>query len=215
MQSWQAGPGVINTYSSDTPCGASSGYCREVPDVSALSGSPGYPYYCTAGTAPKECNNGGWVNFFGTSGAAPVWAAVTALTNASCAPTDQPNRLGFINPVLYQLAAVAKGAGAGYFNDITTGNNDFLSANNGDYPATAGYDLATGLGSPLGLPLAGALCHAAPIDVTVTGSATYGGGGVSFTAQPVRRTGRSPAARASISPGPALPTTRLAIRTVV
>ena len=44
MPSWQAGPGVINSYSSATPCGAAGGYCREVPDVSALAGSPGYPY---------------------------------------------------------------------------------------------------------------------------------------------------------------------------
>ena len=42
---------------------------------------------------------------------------------------------------------------------MTTGNNDFTGMNNGTYPATAGYDPATGLGTPvdqnLGIALQG------------------------------------------------------------
>ena len=34
------------------------------------------------------------------------------------------------------------------FHDTTTGENDFNALNNQQYPATTGYDLATGLGSP-------------------------------------------------------------------
>ena len=37
MPSWQTGPGVHNQYSSGSPCSASHGDCREVPDVSASS----------------------------------------------------------------------------------------------------------------------------------------------------------------------------------
>lgn len=165
-------PGVINSFSSGTPCANASGNCREVPDVSALSGSPGYAFYCTAGSAMKECQNAGWVSFFGTSGAAPLWAAFAALTVASC---NVSHRLGFINPVLYQLAALPQGAGSGYFNDVTTGNNDLAGNHSGTYPATSGYDMVTGLGSPIGLPLAGALCNDPVVTVTVTGSGVYGG----------------------------------------
>ncbi len=97
MPGFQAGsgvPGVINSYSSKTPCGASSGYCREVPDVSALSGGPGYAFYCTAGTGPNTCPgpSNGWLRFFGTSGAAPLWAAFAALTVARCPSSSSLER---------------------------------------------------------------------------------------------------------------------------
>jgi len=179
MPSYQSGPGVNNSYTSGTPCSAPSGTnCREVPDVSALSGSPGYSVYCTAGGV-SGCNNGGWVRFFGTSGAAPLWAAFAAVTNAGCSSDN----IGFINPLLYQLAAAAKGAGPGYFNDVTTGNNDQLGIHAGAYPATTAYDMVTGLGTPIGVPLAGALCHNPLVTVTVTGTETIGGS-VSFSYTP-------------------------------
>lgn len=178
IPSWQSGPGVINGYSSGTPCGASSGDCREVPDVSALSGSPGYAFYCTAGTGAHTCNGGGWLHFFGTSGAAPLWAAFAALTDESCTAIS---RIGFINPLLYQLGAESKGAGPGFFNDITSGDNDMTGGQSGAYPATVGYDMVTGLGSPIGLPLAAALCGKTVVPVTITGASVFGGP-VSFSA---------------------------------
>jgi hypothetical protein len=58
-----------------------------------------------------------------------------------------------VDPALYRLAAADTGA----FTDITTGNNDFTGTENGDYPATSGYDLVTGLGTPNAGPLAGGL----------------------------------------------------------
>ena len=69
MPSWQSGPGVINAASSGTPCGASSGYCREVPDVSA-SASSDNPYVIYW--------NGSWGWEGGTSAATPLWAAMIA-----------------------------------------------------------------------------------------------------------------------------------------
>ena len=89
---------VINSNSSGSPCGASSGsYCREVPDVSA-SADPDYGYAIYW--------DGEWFVFGGTSLAAPTWAAFTALTDASsaCAGTA----IGFANPLLYRAAADRK-----------------------------------------------------------------------------------------------------------
>jgi kumamolisin len=74
----------------------------------------------------------------GTSLAAPVWAAFTAITDQYLrAHNDRP--VGFFNPILFHLA----NSSVPYppFHDITLGGNDF-------YLATPGYDMTTGLGSP-------------------------------------------------------------------
>jgi subtilase family serine protease len=141
MPGWQSAPGVVSKYSSGTPCKASAGYCREVPDVSALAGSPYYAFYCKAGDCSKV---GGWGYFWGTSFATPLWAAGIALADEQCSASP---RLGFLNPKLYALAS--SGSYATVLHDIKTGNNDFTRDHAGRYPATAGYDLATGLGTPL------------------------------------------------------------------
>jgi subtilase family serine protease len=149
-----AGLNVVNANSSGTPCGASSGDCREVPDVSAdASDVSPYSIYIA----------GGWHQFWGTSAAAPTWAAYTALVNGSsaCAGTD----VGFANPLLYRVAATDY---ANAFNDVTTGNNDWSGAQGGMFPAGSGYDMATGLGSPNGAVLAQDLCAARAAAVTVT-----------------------------------------------
>ena len=145
---------VINGNSAGAPCSASSGDCREVPDVSA-NGDPatGYMIYWNGSgdaglTAPR-----GWQAVGGTSAAAPAWAALIALANASarCAGT----RVGFANPALYYAAGTAY---ASDFNDITSGNNDMTGTNGGLYPAGSGYDMATGLGSPNATALTQTLC---------------------------------------------------------
>ena len=71
--------------------------------------------------------NGTWLIIGGTSAGAPQWAAIHALG------------LSATNTNLY---ARAKSAYSSYFSDIISGSN---YAN----PAAAGYDLVTGLGSPL------------------------------------------------------------------
>jgi kumamolisin len=68
----------------------------------------------------------------GTSAVAPLWAGLIALANKQ---NGKP--AGFVNPTLY--AAGAKKA----FRDITSGNN-------GAFKAGAGWDAASGLGSPIG-----------------------------------------------------------------
>jgi subtilase family serine protease len=157
MPSYQndaASIGVVNAGSSGAPCGATAGsYCREVPDVSALAGP--YPYL--------EYVSGSWGSWGGTSLAAPLWASLIALSNASEACTGK--NIGFANPILYAAADFDPSS----FNDVTTGDNDLTGLNGGSYPALAGYDMATGLGTPNGTALPGLLCAGASTNtITVT-----------------------------------------------
>ncbi|MGH2843752.1 MAG: putative Ig domain-containing protein, partial [Solirubrobacteraceae bacterium] len=57
--------------------------------------------------------------------------------------------------VLYKAAADDYAAD---FDDITSGDNDVTGTNGGLYPATTGYDMASGLGTPVGSALPPALC---------------------------------------------------------
>jgi len=128
MPSWQVGPGVQNQYSNGN---------REVPDVSAdADPASGYAVYCTVSAA--GCSSSGWIVVGGTSAAAPLWAGSTALINQYLQQQGK-SREGYANPALYGL----ENAQEPYtpFHDITSGNNLY-------YPATAGYDEASGWGSP-------------------------------------------------------------------
>ncbi len=136
--SWQKGRGAISKYSSGKPCGVAAGYCREVPDVSASAADPdGYIIRWASR----------WQAVGGTSAAAPLWAALIADIDSEQSPAIH---LGFLNPQLYSLPK-------GTLNDIKAGNNDFTRAHGGRYPATAGYDLGSGLGTPIATKLAKAL----------------------------------------------------------
>jgi kumamolisin len=146
--SWLTAPGVQNSYSLGSTCNAPSGqYCREVPDVS-LSADPneGYLIYCTILSAGCMPYGSPWFPVGGTSCAAPMWAAMTALMNEKSVKNGGFN-LGYITPSLYTIAANSTEYSHD-FHDITSGNNDFNGLQGGLYPATTGYDLATGLGSP-------------------------------------------------------------------
>ena len=158
MPTWQAAPGVISRLSSGTPCSATSGNCREVPDVSA-SADPnfGYGEFCTVGS---QCSGSTWFRIGGTSLGAPLWAAFTAIANQVNAANTSciGGSAGFLNPTLYQLASSTSTAAS--FNDVTTGNNDVLLKNSGEYPATTGYDMASGLGTPNLTNLVAGLCAA-------------------------------------------------------
>lgn len=130
--------GVVNANSSAAACGVSTGYCREVPDVTAdANPETGFILYWA----------GSWSVIGGTSGAAPIWAAIVALTDASSACGKKA--VGFLNPALYKVAGSQAYSSA--FTDITEGNNaSRLYGYGGDlYPARVGYDMASGLGAPL------------------------------------------------------------------
>lgn len=76
----------------------------------------------------------------GTSAASPQWAAIIALANQSAG-----HSLGFLNPVIYQLAE--SGAYASDFHDITVGNNVMAGTTVG-FGAATGWDDASGWGTP-------------------------------------------------------------------
>lgn len=163
--------GVIDADSSGTPCDDSPStnpspaiLCRQVPDVSALAGP--FPYWMYV--------SGGWGSWGGTSLAAPLWAALMALTNASAACGG--TAVGFANPLLYAVAGTDPSA----FNDVSIGDNDLTGRNGGVYPALTGYDMATGLGTPNGAVLPAALCGASttvdPVSVTNPGAQSSGVG---------------------------------------
>ena len=150
---WQQIPEVRNASSVHTCGSAKTEQCREVPDVAA-SADPDH--------GDVIFFDGFWQRIGGTSAAAPLWAALTAVANQGCASSA-----GFLDQRLY-----AAGAGPSPpFNDITVGNNDFLdpSSPTPDYPATAHYDLASGWGSPRALALLGVFSGSSAGCPSVTG----------------------------------------------
>jgi subtilase family serine protease len=133
--------GVVKAYSSPKPCGAPAGFCREVPDVSAdADPDTGLVIYWDSW--------GGWSSVGGTSIAAPMWAALVVLADAWPACATRP--VGFLNPTLYWIAGMGPSEYASAFDDVTVGNNHLPQFPSWwQYPATTGYDLATGLGTPI------------------------------------------------------------------
>ena len=77
--------------------------------------------------------------FLGTSATAPLLAGMMARLNSL-----SQRRIGFVNSDWYGVRTTA-------FNDLTTGNNH--GGNSVGYMATAGWDAATGIGSPIGTEL--------------------------------------------------------------
>lgn len=160
MPAWQTNlaTGAYQAAAADgnTVCATpSDGGCRTIPDVSA-DADP-YTGYWIIHTDPSTGQQDAQL-YGGTSAAAPLWAGIVALTNASANCNNQP--VGYLNPALYKLAGTGSYLTA--LTDITTGNNNYApdSPVNSDYNATTGYDLATGLGTPNGYALAQALCAA-------------------------------------------------------
>jgi subtilase family serine protease len=160
---WQTGTGVPNDG------------VRDLPDVSLFAGNgfAGSAYIvCQSDQDPggQACNlNSPYVDFMavgGTSAASPAFAGIMAMVNQKTG-----SRQGNANPILYQLAAGAGASctssatpgGSCIFNDVVVGTNampclsgspnctvstssDPIGVLSG-YNTTAGFDLATGLGS--------------------------------------------------------------------
>ena len=132
---WQQGVATTPNQGSST--------MRNVPDV-ALTADNVYVTY----------NDGGAGSFGGTSCAAPLWAAFTALVNQQAAANGAAP-VGFLNPALY---AIGKGPKYAYcFHDITVGSNKWYPGSRSKYSAVPGYDLCTGWGTPNGANLIYAL----------------------------------------------------------
>jgi subtilase family serine protease len=133
------GGGVSNTFAKpswQTGSGVQSGN-REVPDVSAdADPATGYATYCTVTNA--GCPSTGWITVGGTSAAAPLWAGSMALIDQYLQSQGKAV-VGSANPALYGLFNPPQQSPA--FHDVTSGNNLH-------YPATTGYDMASGIGTP-------------------------------------------------------------------
>jgi len=130
---WDGGGGGVSlfelqpSYQTGNVNGASTTY-RTTPDVSMDA-----DYY----TGVYVYYQGAWSQVGGTSLAAPMWAGLIAIANQGRALISLPTLDGVTQtlPMLYSPGAASD------FHDITDGNNG--------YPATTGYDLATGLGTPI------------------------------------------------------------------
>jgi subtilase family serine protease len=145
-------PGIINSRSVKHKKPCASGYYRQVPDVAAL-GDPFYGYAVFAG--------GQWIQVGGTSAATPVWASIAALTDDSGFCSAYRSKGAFLPQTLYAAAgkyhSYIYASSPQGLDDVTFGNNDYTPSGytGGLYPAAKGYDMATGLGSPMVSGLSG------------------------------------------------------------
>jgi len=131
---WNGSSGGVSTVESEPSYqeGVQQTGFRTSPDVAydANSVSPGYAVFDSY-LAPSGSN--GWLTIGGTSAGAPQWAALVAIANQG--------RALFHEPTLSDLPAAIYSIPRSDFHDIVTGSSL-------EHPATRGYDLATGLGSP-------------------------------------------------------------------
>jgi hypothetical protein len=143
---------------------------RTIPDV-AMDGNP------NTGVAVLDSFSQGsaapWIQVGGTSLSSPLWAGFMAIANqgrVSIGEATLDGRTATL-PKIYAETSAA-GVGAADFHDVTSGNNGFA--------AGAGYDLVTGVGTPIGAGTIANLMDDAPptgaatvTDVTSPGSQPY------------------------------------------
>ncbi len=122
---------------------------RGIPDIayqaSALTGVLVYmaePATTSSGTGCGGANpcSVGWYVVGGTSSGAPQWAGLIAIADQMAG-----FNLGYLNPLLYQIASNPTSYANDFF-DLTLGNNQTTSIPG--YSASPGWDAVTGLGSP-------------------------------------------------------------------
>jgi hypothetical protein len=145
---WSDSGGGISSYESEPTFqdGVQSYGSRSTPDV-AYNANPntGYAVY----------NNGSWEQVGGTSAGAPQWAALVAIADEGRVAAGKTTLSSA------QTQAALYTAPSADFHDITTGSNG--------YSATKGYDLVTGIGTPVANSLVAYLTSYTP--------STSGGGG--------------------------------------
>ena len=109
---------------------------RAIPDVAFDADPNSGVMICDSFTYGT---NNPWTSLGGTSFSAPAWGAIVSIINQS----RVQNGLGSLDgatqtlPMIYQLST----SNSSDFHDVTTGNNG--------HAAGTGYDLVTGLGSPV------------------------------------------------------------------
>ena len=123
---------AINTYFNTVQTKPVSGYNRA---------GRGFPDVSITGVAYNTMVGGKLLLLYGTSGSAPVFAAMVTLVNSARLDKGLPT-IGWLNPVLYA-------SNGSFANDITSGNNLCTVSGcctQGYYSAT-GWDPVTGFGS--------------------------------------------------------------------
>ncbi len=125
---WSGGGGGASSFeglpSFQSGLGLSS---RGTPDVTYNANpNTGFAVYDSYGS-------GGWAVYGGTSAGAPQWAALIAIADQGRALNGQSS-LANVESILYGLSRSD-------FHDVTSGSNGIR--------ASSGYDLASGLGSPI------------------------------------------------------------------
>lgn len=164
---YQFGAGVPNDFS------------RDVPDLSlnAASAHDGY-LFCAKGACVTGFRSaaGNLDVVGGTSVSTPAFAAILALLEQKI-----QTRVGNANPTIYGLANSSFYTSV--FHDITVGNNnspcaagslDCPASGTVGYPATPGYDLATGWGSVDAFNLVSDWLLVAPASVSGGAAGTLG-----------------------------------------
>jgi len=131
---WQLGIGMSANQGSTS--------MRNLPDVAMV-----------ADNVWIHADRGSSFSVVGTSIAAPLWAAFTAMVNEQGAVNGLPP-VGFLNPTLYAIGKSSSFTES--FHDIVSGNN-FNGASPSLFKAATGYDLCTGWGTPKGTNLINAL----------------------------------------------------------
>jgi hypothetical protein len=151
---WSGSGGGISAY--EAKPGYQSGVTlsatkRTTPDV-AYDASP------STGVAVYDSyfGGGGWGQYGGTSAGAPQWAALIALANQG--RSTPLSSSGTLNAIY---------SGTTNFHDVTSGSS-------GTYSAGTGYDLVTGIGSPMANNLI-AYLHGVSANVGTSGSSGSGG----------------------------------------
>jgi hypothetical protein len=145
---WSDGGGGVSQYEQASAAQESvTGlFERTTPDVS---------YNANPDTGYAVYDDGSWLEVGGTSSGSPQWAALIAIADqgrVAAGSTTLNNS---------QTEAALYTAPSSDFHKITTGSNG--------YPATAGYNLATGIGTPVASGLV-------PYLVSYTGSSSTGSG---------------------------------------
>ena len=161
LPSWQSGV---------TPAGGSALARRAVPDVS-FNANPMTGEY-VALTLPGDATV--WNAYGGTSIAAPQWAGVIAVANAVRAANAKP-AIGDIHATLYKSIATVPGTYASTMADVIDGTNGTCAT----CRAGAGFDQATGWGTPNAMQLVAVLSGTTAPLVATPAAPTVPGG--SFT----------------------------------
>jgi hypothetical protein len=143
--------GVVSAFSTTQRTNPDVAY-----DADPSTGFAVYDSYNYGTSAP-------WIQVGGTSDAAPQWAGLVAIADqgrnlAGLSNLDGPSQL---LPDLYQMPSTD-------FHDVTSGSSNGSPS----YPAGPGYDLATGLGTPVANQIVAYLTVPAPTGLTATATSS-------------------------------------------